>query len=237
MVCTRAGIPGVRRLEGRRSERIPAAARVRVSRATGACHARPVVPPSVYLGAAAAAAHHWPGCVPPAHQRGSAVMVQGGHLPPGHPSAQTAGGEHVLRLGGSWLVGGSNTGHRLSHAQLVAGVPRPPLCSPSRVSGPGYRVLGNRRALNQGWPSLLPSAASAITCGTRRDLCLRFRCGWGCGGGGFLGRYRQRMRAARGARGSQNFASTPVTRSSPRHPGRPASSAPSRATTPESRPG
>ena len=78
--------------------------------------------------------------------------------------------------------------------------------APGRWSAPTPRVgcLGS---------GAQPAGHRAIAAGRGRHLRLRSRRGWGCGGCGFFGRYRQWVRAVRRARGSQLLAFAPVTRS------------------------
>ena len=161
---------------GRGSEGDSVAVHACESRAGGACHAQPAVPP--------------PAC--PRPLRPTTARIRG-HCPVGAPLPKMS--ELADGLEG---VGAQTQGvmvclreHRrpLARALSVGMAPPPPLlCSPSVVQGSVRRLPGHRRGWTPGQPSPMLPPAGAIASGSRRHLRPRFCGGSGCSGGGFLGR-------------------------------------------------
>ena len=116
----------------------------------------------------------------------------------------------------TWRAEGRGGGAEAQGAMACRGVqPGPCVCSPPlsefAIRGPGLGLPGvmpDPRRVAASSP-----AAGAIARGFRRPLRLRLCWGWANGGGWFLGRWHQRPRSARRARGSQTLASASVTRS------------------------
>ena len=134
---------------------------------------------------------------------------------PGHiPAHKRLQGGMCSGSAGHGLWAGIIAGHGLSHAQSLARAPPPPP-SVLAVSGLefGLKVLGERRRQTPGWLSAPSSAAGAIT--KRTCSASASAVAGAAPAAGFLGRWRQWVRAACMAWGSQTLASTSVTLSPP----------------------